>query len=257
MPRATTVDELSRVDTTSVAISGGPASAGLPAAVKEAVAETGSEGGTTTNADDSGRNAEEGLPAKVEKLRSKGATPVWIEAYVSYYLALASGRLRPKHTQDEAYELVKEEDMYIVLAAGSEEERFGLTFGEIPTCENWKDYNRRARKLLGERKNNPRAGRESRVGSGDVEIDSTGLEQGKKLKPAVLRDIHHQKQVDDLRSLLTDAVLAEGDTAEGIWDKIGQSLEQLGVTGPDVQQVCAPRCRAYRRKPQLEIPAGR
>ena len=230
--------ELSRKETPSVASSGNPTPAGQTAAVNETGANPGGGSGTTTTADDSGRKAEEGLAVKVEKLRSAGARPVWIEAYVSYYLALASGRLRSKHTQKEAYELIKEEEMYQELGAKSEKERFGLRFGEIPEMENWSTYDRKARQLLGELKNSPRAGREYRVEADDVDTDTPERDQETKLKPDELRYIYEQNKSDDLRCLLADALIAEGEAEEGIWDDIVQSLEKLDLTEPDVQQIC-------------------
>jgi len=229
-----------KMEESSVASSGKPTPAGQPAAVNETEAKPG-EDRTLTSADDSGCNAKEGLAAKVERLKSEGARPVWIEAYVSYYLALASGELRPKHTQKEAYKLIRDEEMYQELGSRSEEKRFGLRFGEIPKIKNWIDYNRKARHKLGELKNSSRAGRESRVGASDVEVDSTGPEQGKKLNAAKLRDIRHQKQVDNLRELLANACVAKDEAAERIWDEIVQSLERTGVTEPHVQQMCKDR----------------
>jgi len=229
-----------KMEESSVASSGKPTPAGQPAAVNETEAKPG-EDRTLTSADDSGCNAKEGLAAKVERLKSEGARPVWIEAYVSYYLALASGELRLKHTQKEAYKLIRDEEMYQELGSRSEEKRFGLRFGEIPKIKNWIDYNRKARHKLGELKNSSRAGRESRVGASDVEVDSTGPEQGKKLNAAKLRDIRHQKQVDNLRELLANACVAKDEAAERIWDEIVQSLERTGVTEPHVQQMCKDR----------------
>ena len=183
------------------------------------------------------------LPAKVEELRSKGARPSWIEAYVSYALALASGKLSTKHTQDEAYDLIQKEEVYEQLGARPANERFGLKFGRIPKKNNWKDYNRGARKQLGELKNNPRAGRSHRVEADDIDTDSDKEKprSKKKLLIAEVHDIHRHDRIARIRDQLGDVFAAEGSDADETWKSILDGLKEQGLLDSDVEALCKRR----------------
>jgi HEAT repeat protein len=238
--RAQTVDELSRVESVNAGRSEELASAGQPAAVNETIERNDREAGMATTPGESGHKAEEGLAAKVARLRSKGARPVWIEAYVSYSLAVALGELPRKHTQDAAYDLITKQEVYEVLGARPANERYGLKFGRIPKKNNWKDYNRKARQQLGELKNKPRAGRDYPVGADDVErdFDRGGSKSKKKLPTAKLDDIHRHERLTRIRDQLGDVFAAKSSDADKAWQSIVDGLNELGVMNADVEALC-------------------
>ena len=197
------------------------------ARVAETARKTGGGHGTATGADDSGLEVEKELAAKVEKLRSMRTRPSWIEAYVSYSLALALGELPTKHTQDEAYALIEKRELYEVLGAKPANERYGLRFGRIPKKDNWKDYNRGARKQLGELKNSPRADRGYRVKADDIDRDS-GKEKSrskKKLSHETLR----QGQLTRIKDQLGNVLMANADgrDTDKAWKSIVRGLNEL------------------------------